>query len=318
MMNKNKQLKNVYLYFISKNFRYLSVEAIDDNGNKFEYTFNCVSHEDYLQASKNMCEQFEKFCKNTCGLYDSRYCDIWTLGEFSPIPSSFEYEDLFDKSTIHTKDYQHNIKIHEKYIKYNLDRIIRGCDWACGEFLSAQYYTKNNHIKNPEPYELFLEKHLTEKNACGVKAIVSVYREQIDKKTFSKDELKNIKTYMLDNIDMVFDGCFLTQEKIMTYFALSEAAVRLYKHDNTAFQEIIHKLTDELNSRHYAVDTAFYRFISTFHEDYYETFNKPFDGFLSEHKFLPKFCSLEDRVKIREMIDRYEYRHKDSESEGFW
>ena len=163
-----------------------------------------------------------------------------------------------------------------------------------------------------------MEKHLTEKNACGVKAIVSVYREQIDKKTFSKDELKNIKTYMLDNMDMVFDRCFLTQEKIMTYFALSEAAVRLYKHDNTAFQEIIHKLTDELNSRHYAVDTAVYRFISTFHENYYESLNKPFEGFLSEHKFLPKFCSLEDRVKIREMIDRYEYRHKDSESEGFW
>lgn len=168
-MTKSKKRKNVYLYFTGKDFCYISVEAIDDKGNHFLYTLDGGEHEKYLRSAKDMCEQFEKFCKDICGLYDSRYCDIWTIGDFSLVSSGLEYEALFDKSTIHTEDYKHNFEIYEKYTKYNLDRLIGQCDWAYGHYLSFGYDIKSSHIKNPKPYENFLQTHLHEQNAMGVK-----------------------------------------------------------------------------------------------------------------------------------------------------
>lgn len=315
-MSKSKKRKNVYIFFKAQKFRYTSVEAVDNESNRFLYALRGDSHETYLRSAKNMCEQFEQFCKNTCGLYDSRYCDIWTIDSFSPLPDDFEYESLFDKSTISTEDYEHNLEIYSEYRSYNLDLIIGKCDYACGRYLSTQYGVKSNHIKNPDPFAIFLEKNLFEQSAYGVKAAVTTYKKHIDKDKFTAEELANIKTFMLNNIDVIFElfdrRTVITREKHIAYFALYEAAMRLYEFDNTAFKEIIHTLLDELYEKFRRANSAVYAFIFNFFEDFDEKYhNELFDGVLSERILPADFCLSEDIVRIRELICREEnYRHK--------
>lgn len=310
-MSKYKQRKNVYAFFKAKDFRYTSVEAVDDNGNLFLYTLNDGNHESYLRSAKEMCEQYESFCKNTCGLYDARYCDIWTLDYFSPLPDDFEYESLFDESTIGTEDYEHNLEIYSEYSSSNLDLIIGKCDYACGQYLSTQYGVKSNHIKNPDPFAIFLEKNMPEQSAYGVKAVVAIYKKHIDKNKFTAEELANIKTYMLNNINVIFEifdrRTVITREKLLIYYALYEAALRLYKCDNRAFKEIIHELLDKINGQFRRANSAVYAFIFNFFYDYEKRYyGKPFECTLSDRSFPSDFCSAEDMLRIKEMIRRNE------------
>lgn len=320
-MGKSKQRKNVYVYihFAKKNFRYASVEAVDDNDNRFLFTLDGNDHEEYLCSAKKMCEQFEEFCKNTCGLYDARYCEIWTLDYFSPLPDDFTYESLFDKSTINTKEYKRNLDIYTAYITYNLELIIGKCDYACGQYLLTQYGIKNSHIKDPESFDCFAKRRLTESSAVGVKSVVADYNKRIDKNIFTPDELANVKAYMLKNINVVFEffdrHTVITREKRIIYFALYEAAMRLYEFDNTAFQEIIHNLLDKLHENVGRANSAVYSFIFNFFEVFYDKYyGKPFEGALSDYALPADFCSAADKLRLQKMF----YREEGSSSDGLW
>lgn len=194
--------------------------------------------------------------------------------------------------------------------------IIGKCDYACGQYLSTQYGTKCSHIKNPEPFEIFLNKNLFAKSAYGVRAAVAAYKKHIEKNSFTATELTNIKSYMLNNINVIFElfdrRTVITRVKHIVYFALYEAAMRLYEFDNTAFKEIIHTLLDELYEKFRRANSAVYAFIFNFFEDFDEKYhNELFDGVLSERILPADFCLSEDIVRIRELICREEnYRHK--------
>lgn len=141
----------------------------------------------------------------------------------------------------------------------------------------------------------------------------------ITENNFTTDELSNFKDYVLKNIEVVFEifdrHTVITRKKRIRYSELYEAAICLYKYDNTAFKEIIHNLLDKLDEKFSRANSAVYSFIfncfSSFDDRYY---GKPFECALSDYGLPIDFCSAKDKLRMQKMI----YREEVSSSDGLW
>ncbi len=241
-----KEIKRIFLFIKRAEGDGTIIERVcaisEDEKHNFKFE---LCQTDYEESVEKLKAEFEKFCVGECGFDNSEYCEVWLLDDMS-LKLDFQNDIIWWLGSV---------------------------NWCCYDCVEFEFKNRSFHLKNGLSFEEFkaVNGYDESKEPFETKRIYEVFKREIDKREFDKDEIGRIVNFIkVDNYSKLFAA---TYKKYPMRLQLRNAFCALYHSDKAEYEKQIANVCCAVKNKITAMFSGIANIFSELPETYHETYD---------------------------------------------